>query len=52
VLLATLSVALVLQGYARHGIGRPSTESVDSSPAVPEMRDVGPILDLSGPSIR
>jgi poly-beta-1,6 N-acetyl-D-glucosamine synthase len=52
VLLATLSVALVLQGYARHGIGRPSTQSVDSSPAVPEMRDVGPILDLSGPSIR
>ena len=51
-ILFTVSVALVVQGYAHFEIGRASTTSADRSDVVPQMRDAGPILDFSGRDVR
>jgi cellulose synthase/poly-beta-1,6-N-acetylglucosamine synthase-like glycosyltransferase/peptidoglycan/xylan/chitin deacetylase (PgdA/CDA1 family) len=48
----TIAVALVLQGYAHSEVGHSSTRSSDTSAAMPDMSRVGPIIDLSGSSIR
>ena len=50
--MTTIAIALVLQGYARSEVGRASTRSPSASAPVPEMARVGPIIDLSGTSIR
>ncbi len=45
--LIALAVALGLQGYARHEIGRASTQGTDRSPGVESLAEAGPIIDAS-----
>jgi poly-beta-1,6 N-acetyl-D-glucosamine synthase len=52
VVLTVLTCVLLLQGYARSQVGRSSSHSMDHSPAVAEMSTAGPVLDLSGRTIR
>jgi poly-beta-1,6 N-acetyl-D-glucosamine synthase len=51
-LLLVLACVLLLQGYARADVGRAGTASADRSAPVPEMKRVGPVLDLSGTVLR
>jgi poly-beta-1,6 N-acetyl-D-glucosamine synthase len=50
--MATIAIALVLQGYAHSEVGHSSTRSRATSAAVPAMRRAGPIIDPSNQSIR
>jgi cellulose synthase/poly-beta-1,6-N-acetylglucosamine synthase-like glycosyltransferase/peptidoglycan/xylan/chitin deacetylase (PgdA/CDA1 family) len=52
IILITLFVGLLAQGYARHTVGAASTANRDHSRPVDGIASVGPIIDLSGKSIR
>ena len=50
--MTTITITLALQGYAHSEVGRASTRSGETSAAPADMSPVGPIMDLSGSSIR
>jgi poly-beta-1,6 N-acetyl-D-glucosamine synthase len=51
-IMTTVAIALVLQGYARSEVGHASTRTTEDAAPVPEMKRAGPIIDLSGSSLR
>lgn len=50
--MATIAIALVLQGYAKSEVGHSSTRVTNAEPSLPNMRHAGPIIDLASGSIR
>jgi cellulose synthase/poly-beta-1,6-N-acetylglucosamine synthase-like glycosyltransferase/peptidoglycan/xylan/chitin deacetylase (PgdA/CDA1 family) len=52
VVMLTIAIALVLQGYARSQVGRASTQETEASAPVPGMDRAGPLIDLSSGSVR
>ena len=50
--MATIAIALVLQGYAKSEVGHTSTRPSKAQASLPNMSRAGPIIDLSKGSIR
>jgi hypothetical protein len=54
-MLAALTMALLVDGFARHEVGRSSTlpaAGPAAAPAAPGLDTAGPVLDLGGPRPR